>query len=310
MNLFKHARMPLIVAPMFLVSSPELVIASAHAGLVGGLPAPNARSVEMLDTWMANIHHALAPERLPWVFNMFVHSTYDRFDQELALVKRYQPSVVSTALGSPTRVIDAVNHYGGWVFADVITIEMAKKSVAAGVDGLILVTQGAGGHTGSLHPLAFLAEVREFWDGPLGIAGCVSRGDDVAAMLMAGVDFVVSGTRFIAATESLASPEYVSMMASATSADIVESKAVSGVSANWMTASLTAAGIDPHGIRPPGAINLSDNRADKAWKNLWSAGQGVGVVKGPQSCADIAGDMALEFAGALKKGLTMHDQWS
>ena len=155
MNLFKHARMPLIVAPMFLVSSPELVIASAHAGLVGGLPAPNARSVEMLDTWMANIHHALAPERLPWVFNMFVHSTYDRFDQELALVKRYQPSVVSTALGSPTRVIDAVNHYGGWVFADVITIEMAKKSVAAGVDGLILVTQGAGGHTGSLHPLAF-----------------------------------------------------------------------------------------------------------------------------------------------------------
>ena len=301
MTLFNRTRMPLIVAPMFLVSSPELVVATAQAGLIGGLPAPNARTTEILDQWMAQIHNALAPDHLPWLFNMFVHSTYDRFEQELALVKRYKPTLVSTALGSPQRVIDTVKGYGGQVFADVISRDMAKRSVAAGVDGLILVTQGAGGHTGRYHPLALLAEVREFWDGPLGIAGCISRGSDVAAMLVAGADFAVAGTRFIAAKESLASADYVAMMMASNSEDIIESKVVSGVTANWMRASLEQAGIDlsSSGVSKP--IDLSGNRADKAWKNVWSAGQGVSTIKEAQHCQEIVDSLHREFIEALHK---------
>jgi len=295
---FNRHKLPLVIAPMFLVSTPDLVIAGAEAGVVAGLPAPNARTTEILDEWMSQIHSALSAESKPWLFNMFVHSTYDRFDRELALVERYRPTMVSTALGSPKHVIEVVKNYGGSVLADVITPEMAKKSVAAGVDALILVTQGAGGHTGRYHPLAFLQEVRRFWQGPVGIAGCISSGADIAAMIMAGADFVVAGTRFIAAQESMASSDYVAMMAEATIADIVESKAVSGVSANWMLPSLEAAGIDPAAGRINKPIDLSGNRADKAWKNVWSAGQGVGTVLGAQSCAAIVDTLHAEFQKA------------
>lgn len=296
---FTRHRLPLIVAPMFLVSTPELVIAGAEAGVIAGLPAPNARTTEILNDWMEQIHAALSPDKRPWLFNMFVHSTYDRFERELALVERYQPTVVSTALGSPKHVIEVVKGYGGSVFADVITPEMARKSVAAGVDALILVTQGAGGHTGRYHPLAFLQEVRSFWQGPIGIAGCISTGSDIAAMVMAGADFVVAGTRFIAANESMASDGYVSMMAESTMTDIVESKAVSGVLANWMMPSLIAAGIDPAAGRIDKPIDLSGNRADKAWKNVWSAGQGVGRVGGAQPCSVIVDSLCAEFETAL-----------
>lgn len=298
---FTRQRLPLLIAPMFLVSTPELVIAGAEAGVVAGLPAPNARTTEVLDDWMRAIHEALAPTSKPWLFNMFVHSTYDRFEHELALVERYQPTMVSTALGSPKRVIEAVKGYGGSVLADVISPDMAKKSIDAGVDALILVSQGAGGHTGRYNPLAFLQEVRSFWNGPVGIAGCISSGADIAAMMVAGADFVVAGTRFIAATESMASADYVAMMAEATISDIVESKAVSGVLANWMMPSLEAAGIDPTAGRVDKPINLSGNRADKAWKNVWSAGQGVGAVTGAQSCAAIVDSFCLEFQSALNE---------
>lgn len=296
---FTLHRLPLIVAPMFLVSTPELVVAGAQAGVIAGLPAPNARTTEILDDWMGHIYGALSPHNLPWLFNMFVHSTYDRFERELALVERYQPTVVSTALGSPKHVIEVVKGYGGSVFADVITPEMARKSVAAGVDALILVTQGAGGHTGRYNPLAFLQEVRSFWQGPIGMAGCISTGSDIAAMVMAGADFVVAGTRFIAAEESMASDGYVSMMAESTMTDIVESKAVSGVLANWMMPSLVVAGIDPAAGRVDKPIDLSGNRADKAWKNVWSAGQGVGSVSKGQPCSVIVDTLHAEFQAAL-----------
>ncbi len=302
MSIFETIRLPLLVAPMFLVSSPELVIASARAGVVGSLPAANARSVETLDEWMSKIHAELGEENLPWLFNMIVHSTYDRFDREIELVRKYQPSIVSTALGSPARVMDAVKSYGGQVFADVITPGMAKKSIAAGVDGLILVTQGAGGHTGRYNPLAFIAEVREFWDGPLGVAGCVSRGSDVAAMLAAGADFVVSGTRFISAKESFAADEYKSMLVSSQMEDVIETKAVSGVLANWMRASLEKCGISPDGEAAAKPIDFSGDisTANKAWKDVWSAGQGVGVIKQVQECVSIVDDIHAEFTTALQ----------
>lgn len=309
MNYFAHTKMPLIVAPMFLVSSPELVIAAASAGLIAGLPAPNARTTEVLEAWMQQIHDALEPAKQPWLFNMFVHSTYDRFERELALVEQFKPSIVSTALGSPARVIESVKAYGGHVLADVISPTMAKKSIAAGVDGLILVTQGAGGHTGRYHPLAFLAEVREFYSGPVGIAGCISKGSDIAAMLVAGADFVVAGTRFIPAEESLAGQDYTNMMVSSGIEDIVESKAVSGVSANWMLASLEKAGIDPTAGRTNQKVDLSDNQGDKAWKNVWSAGQGVGSIKRQQSCAEIVDELYGEFSDALAAAVAIKERF-
>ncbi|GGB85114.1 2-nitropropane dioxygenase [Marinobacterium zhoushanense] len=303
MNLFETTRLPLLVAPMFLVSSPDLVVASARAGVVGSLPAANARTVETLDEWMAQVHDDLSGEGLPWLFNMIVHSTYDRFDREIELVRKYQPSIVSTALGSPARVMDVVKGYGGQVFADVITPGMAKKSIAAGVDGLILVTQGAGGHTGRYNPLAFIAEVREFWDGPLGIAGCISRGADIAGMLAAGADFVVSGTRFISAKESFAGDEYKAMLVGSGMDDIIETKAVSGVAANWMKASLERCGISPDASGEGKAIDFSGDisTANKAWKDVWSAGQGVGAIKQVQDCLAIVDEMHVEFVAALQR---------
>lgn len=311
MSIFDTTRLPLLVAPMFLVSSPQLAIAAARAGVVGSLPAANARSVEILDEWMSEIHAELSDEGLPWLFNMIVHSTYDRFDREIELVRKYQPSIVSTALGSPARVMDVVKGYGGQVYADVITPAMAKKSIAAGVDGLILVTQGAGGHTGRYNPLAFIAEVREFWDGPLGIAGCVSRGDDIAGVLAAGADFVVSGTRFIAAEESFAGEEYKQMLVDSAMEGVVETKAVSGVLANWMTASLERCGISPDDKGDDKVIDFSGDisTANKAWKDVWSAGQGVGVTKEVQCCLSIVDKMHKEFVEALQRVNQLSDRY-
>ncbi|GAA0790415.1 NAD(P)H-dependent flavin oxidoreductase [Marinobacterium sediminicola] len=302
MNIFQRTRLPLLVAPMFLVSSPALVIAGARAGVIGALPAANARTVETLDEWLAQIHAELHEEQLPWLLNMIVHSSYDRFDAELELVRRYQPAIVTTALGSPARVTDTVKAYGGQVFADVITPAMAKKSIAAGVDGLILVCSGAGGHTGRYNPLAFINEVREFWDGPLGVAGCVSRGRDVLAMQAAGADFVVVGTRFIAAQESFASDEYRDMLVASGLEDIVETTAVSGVNATWMKASLEKAGIQPEQAASSKPIDFSGNisTANKAWKDVWSAGQGVGATREVASASQIIDELHEEYVSALK----------
>jgi|TARA_R110000868_G_scaffold328746_1_gene589571 nitronate monooxygenase len=304
MNLFDNEstglRLPLIVAPMFLVSSPELAIAASQNGVVGSLPAANARTVEALDAWMGQIHEQLSPRQLPWLFNMIVHKTYDRFEAEVELVKRYQPAIVSTALGSPARILDTVKSYGGKVIADVITPAMARKAAAAGVDALILVTNGAGGHTGTYNPLAFIAEVRQFWDGPLGIAGCISSGRDLLAMRVAGADFVLSGTRFIGARESLVAEGYRDMLVAAVMDDVIETKAVSGVKANWMRQSLEQAGIDPASENKAG-IDFSGNisTANKAWKDVWSAGHGVGNIRAKETTAEIVNSLVAEFDTAV-----------
>ncbi|MCB5163036.1 NAD(P)H-dependent flavin oxidoreductase [Marinomonas algarum] len=308
---FQSLNLPLIVAPMFLVSSPTLAIAASKNGVIGSLPAANARTIDDLDLWMSQIHQALNSENLPWLFNMIVHKTYDRFDAELELVNRYQPAIVSTALGSPTRVMDVVKSYGGTVIADVITPEMAKKAVNAGVDGLILVTNGAGGHTGTYNPLAFIAEVRQFWNGPLGIAGCVSTGSDVLSMLVAGADFVLSGTRFISAQESFVSDDYRDMLIEASMSDVVETKAVSGVRANWMRQSLEKAGIDPAEVSKA-TIDFSGNisTSNKAWKDVWSAGHGVGHIRQRETASEIITCMSEEFQAAIIKNHSLFSQFS
>ncbi len=303
-ELFPAGRLPLMAAPMFLVSGPDLAVACARSGVIGSFPAPNARNVEILDDWLRQVTGTLAdvPGAAPWALNMIVHSTYDRFERELELVLKYRPKVVTTALGSPRRVLEQVHSYGGVVMADVITPTLARKAVDAGVDALILVTQGAGGHTGNYNPFAFIAEVRRFWDGPLGLAGCISTGRDVRAAQVMGADFVVAGTRFIATEESQAAPEYRRLLVESGIEDLVESKAVSGVLGNWLKATMASAGIDPDADGKDKRIDFSGDisAGKKAWKDIWSAGQGVGNIDRIAPVRDVVDALRGEYLAALR----------
>jgi nitronate monooxygenase len=301
-ELFAQTRLPVMAAPMFLVSSPELVIASSRAGIVGTYAAPNARNIVALDEALSTIAAGVAHGgTAPWALNLIVHSSYDRFDAELELVLRYQPKIVTTALGSPRRVLDQVHDYGGFVMADVATPAMARKAVEAGVDGLILVCSGAGGHTGTYHPFSFVDEVRKFWTGPLGLAGAVSTGAHTRAAQQIGADFAVLGTRFIAAEESMAQPAYRDMLVESNMEDLVASKAVSGVLANWLRPTLERAGLAATEFSEAKKIDFSGDisTAPKAWKDVWSAGHGVGAVTAVESLSAIVDRLAYEYAECL-----------
>lgn len=307
LKLLQSQRIPAVAAPMFLVSSPELTIACSKAGIVGSIPAPNARTVEQLDQWLEKISTELGPEKnegksYPWLLNMIVHSTYNRFEAEVELVKRYKPALVTTALGSPKRVLSTVHEYGGLVMADVITPAMARKSVEAGVDGVILVCNGAGGHTGTYNPFSFIAEVREFWDGPIGLAGGVSNGADIHAARVLGYDFVLVGTRLIPAAESMVSDEYREMLVNSTIEDIVPSRSLSGVMANWLKPSLERAGFDLSTAKTA-EIDFSGNMASetKAWKHIWSAGQGVGQIKSLYTAAELIDELEAGYKQSLAR---------
>jgi len=297
--LIDRSSLPLMAAPMFLVSGPELVIACARAGVIGSYPAANARSVEMLDDWLAQTVAGIGAA--PFALNLIVHRSYDRFEAELALVHRYRPRIVSTALGSPKRVLDAVHGYGGIVVADVVDPTLARKAANAGADVLILVVQGAGGHTGSYNPFAFIAEVRKFWLGPLGLAGAISSGRDIRAAQLLGADFVVAGTRFIATTESRAHPDYRALIVDSTLEDLVLTKAVSGVTANWLKVTLAAAGFTPESLKSEGRIDFSGDisAGKKAWKDVWSAGHGVGGIERVATVAELVAELRADYRATL-----------
>jgi len=303
--LIERSTLPLMAAPMFLVSGPDLVIACAKAGVIGSYPAANARNVEILEEWMARTRDGVqaGDQSAPWALNMIVHKSYDRFDLELALVVKYQPKIVSTALGSPRRVLDAVHGYGGIVMADVVTPTMARKAADAGADVLVLVTNGAGGHTGHYHPFAILAEVRKFWSGPLGLAGAITHGADIRAAQMLGADFVLAGTRFIATTESQATPEYRAMVVSSQLEDVVQTKAVSGVLANWLRPTLDAAGFTEQQLAEEKKIDFSGDIVDapKAWKTVWSVGHGVGGIDRVVSAVDVIGELREDYEATLRQ---------
>lgn len=295
-------RAPVIVAPMFLVSGPELVIASCRAGLMGSFPTQNARTVEDLTRWLDEIKTGLADVEDPqWAVSMIVHRSYDRFDRELELIGEHQPDVVVTALGSPQRVMDTVRGYGGAVFADVMSVEHALKAADAGADGLVLVCHGAGGHTGRLSPFAFVDEVREFFTGPLVVGGSISTGRGVRAAETLGAELAYMGTRFIACPETLVDDRYRQMLVRARAQDVTATAAVTGVPCSWLTESLGDAGFTEERIASTAGIDFSDvHGAQKPWKDIFGAGQGVGQITGVETVAEVADQVVREYLAATQ----------
>lgn len=289
-------RLPVVVAPMFLVSGPEMVIAACKAGLIGSFPAPNARTAADLDAWMAQIKAAVGSA--PWAANLVTHVSNPRLPQDLALVAKHKPPMVITALGSPKPAIEVVHSYGGLVFADVTTVVLARKAAAVGADGLVCVSAGAGGHTGQLSPFAFISALRQFFAGPICVGGGIADGAAILGATAAGADLVYMGTRFIAAEESLAQPDYKAMLAASSIDDLVVSAAVTGTAASWLKPSLAAAGYDLANLSAPSVRDYGGD-VQKRWKDVWSAGQGVHAITGTEPLATIADRLVAEHDAAL-----------
>jgi len=291
--------LPVIAAPMFLVSGPDLVVETCKAGVVGSFPALNQRSTEGYGEWLAAIRERTGNAAAPFGVNLIVHRSNTRLDADLAETVRQRVPFVITSLGAVSEVVDAIHGYGGLVFHDVINLRHAQKAAEAGVDGLIAVCAGAGGHAGTYNPFAFLHEIRQFYQGTIILSGAMSTGAHVVAARAAGADFAYLGTRFIATTESRAPEEYKQMILAATAKDIVYTNAISGVNGNFLRASLEAAGLDPANL-PEFNRELHLGSSEKrAWKNIWSAGQGVGAIQDVPSTAELVARLRREYAAAI-----------
>lgn len=304
-------KVPVVAAPMFLVSGPDLVLAACKAGIVGAFPTPNARPVEALDDWMTQITEGLARARDeqaartigPWCANLVTHSSNTRLPEDLARIAKYRPPLVVTALGSPKPAIEVVHGYGGLVVADVTNLTLARKAAAAGADGLACISTGAGGHTGHLSPFAFVSAVREFFDGMVILGGGISDGWGVAGAIAGGADMVYMGTRFIPTTESMADPAYKQMLVDSTTDDLIVSAGITGTPASWLKPSLRANGIDPDQLpaAPPRSYDSNQPVASKRWRDLWAAGQGVGAVKAVEPLATVVDRLAHEYTIASRR---------
>ena len=291
-------RLPAICAPMFLVTGPDMVISACKAGVLGTFPATNARSKEQLVNWLDQISTSVTKADAPWALNMITHNSYGRFDAELDLVKRYQPELVITALGGPHRVTDVVHGYGGLVFADVNSPKFARKAIEKGSDGLVLICAGAGGHTGEYAMIPFVEEVRTFFDGPIIVGGGIGTGRGIRAVEALGVDFAYLGTRFLACQESLINDDYRQMVWDSQMEDLIASRAITGALGNWMRASVEAAGLTEEAMKAVAKIDFSQDMhaGTKAWKHVWSAGQGVGLVKAPETVANVVETLVQQYS--------------
>lgn len=302
--------LPAVAAPMFLVSGPQLVIEACKSGIVGTFPALNQRSSEGFEQWLIEINQALAEHEqqtgqkpAPYGVNLIVHQTNPRVQADLALCIKHRVPLIITSLGAVSELVDAVHSYGGLVFHDVIKKRHAEKAAEAGVDGLVLVCAGAGGHAGTFSPFSFLHEVRQFFDKTILLAGSISTGRDIAAAVTMGADLAYLGTRFINTQESRADERYKQMIVSSSAQDIVYTAAISGVHGNFLKASLEAAGITE-------ALWASQNKIDfgkeldseaKAWATIWSAGHGVSAIQDSPPVAELVSQMKTEFEQALQQ---------
>jgi nitronate monooxygenase len=275
-----------------------MVINACKAGVMGCFPATNARTEADLKDWVSRIADTVTEADAPWSMNMITHTSYGRFDAELDLVAQFQPSLVVTALGGPHRVTDVVHGYGGLVFADVNSPKYARKALEKGADGLVLVCSGAGGHTGEYAMIPFIEEVRGFFDGPIAVGGGIGTGRGVKAVETLGADFAYLGTRFLAVEESLINDDYRRMVFDCGMEDLIASRAITGALGNWMRASVEAAGMSLEDMAAKTKIDFSEDMhaGSKAWKTVWSAGQGVGMVSHQETVADVVADIARAYA--------------
>ena len=294
---------PVVGAPLFIISHPPLVIAQCRAGVVGSFPALNARPKELLDEWLAEITETLTDEDAPFAVNQIVHRSNDRLEHDLEMCVKYKVPIVITSLGAREEVNEAVHSYGGIVLHDIINDRFAHKAIEKGADGLIAVAAGAGGHAGTTSPFALLSEIRQWFDGPLLLSGAIAHGDAVLAAQAAGADLAYIGSAFIATEEARAVDDYKAMIASSRADDIVYSNLFTGVHGNYLRGSIEAAGMDPDDlpVSDPSKMNFGSDK--KAWRDVWGAGQGVGSVDSVVPAADLVARLRREYDAARERVL-------
>ena len=305
--------LPIIGAPLFIVSNPKLVVAQCIAGVVGSMPALNARPASQLDEWLAEITGTLAawdrehPERkaAPFAINQIVHKSNDRLDHDLQMCAKYKVPIVITSLGARVDVNEAVHGWGGVVLHDIINNAFAHKAIEKGADGLVAVAAGAGGHAGVKSPFALVQEIREWFDGPLALSGAIASGDAVLAALAAGADFAYIGSAFIATVEARASAEFKQCIVDSNSDDIVYSSLFTGVHGNYLKPSIRAAGLDPDHLpeSDPSKMDFGagEGSKPKAWKEIWGCGQGIGAVKGVLPAGELVARLQREMQAAQRR---------
>lgn len=308
-DFIKDLSLPAIAAPMFLISGPNLVIECCKNGIVGTFPALNQRTSDGFEEWLIEIkselkkfESATGKKAAPFGVNLIVHPTNPRLEADLKLCVKHQVPIIITSLGAVRQVVDAVHSYGGLVFHDIIKKRHAEKAAEAGVDGLILVAAGAGGHAGTINPMTLVAEVKKFFDKTIILSGCISTGRDIASAMQMGADLAYMGTRFINAEESKAPEEYKKMIINAGASDVTYTAAISGVHANFLSASLKAAGITEEDLKKDTKIDFGkelDTEA-KAWKTIWSAGQGVATIENTLPISELVAQLKKEFKTAVK----------
>jgi nitronate monooxygenase len=308
--ILQHLTLPVVGSPMFIVSYPELVLAQCKAGIVGSFPALNARPPGLLDEWLTQIqselaaHKAANPDAVigPIAVNQIVHQSNARLEQDVRVCVEHEVPIFITSLRAPVReMIDAVHSYGGIVLHDVINLRHAQKALEAGVDGLILVAAGAGGHAGTTSPFALVGEVRRMFDGPIVLSGAIANGGSILAAQAMGADLAYMGTRFIATKEAHAPEDYKRAIVDATAADIVYTNLFTGVHGNYIRESIVNAGLDPDAlpISDKTAMNFAEGTGKaKAWKDIWGAGQGVGLMEDVPSVAELVGRLKREYDDA------------
>ena len=299
--------LPIIGSPLFIISNPKMVIAQCIAGVVGSMPALNARPAEQLEEWLIEITEALAaynkanPDKpaAPFAINQIVHTSNDRLEHDMAMCVKYKVPIIITSLGAREDINAAAHSYGGVVLHDIINNKHARKAIEKGADGLIAVAAGAGGHAGVKSPFALIQEIRQWFDGPIALSGAISTGGAVLAAQAMGADFGYIGSAFIATTEARASDAYKQAIVDSNSDDIVYSNLFTGVHGNYLAPSIRAAGMDPDNlpVSDPSAMNFGGDKS-KAWKDIWGCGQGIGAIDKVQSTADYVAQLRREYEAA------------
>ena len=306
--ILSRLRLPVIGAPLFILSNPALVIAQCKAGIVGSFPALNARPQSLVDEWLHEITEALAAHdrdhpdapAAPYAVNQIVHRSNDRLEQDIATCAKWKVPITITSLGARTELNDAVHSWGGITFHDIIDDRFARKAIEKGADGLIAVAAGAGGHAGGWSPFALVQEIRKWFDGPLALSGAIANGRSVLAAQAMGADFAYIGSAFIATPEARAEDDYKQGIVDGTAADIINSSLFTGINGNYLRASIVAAGLDPDNLPSAGpeAMNFESSSGAKAWRDIWGSGQGIGVIDKVVPVAELVDQLAREYTEA------------